>query len=434
MRATGEGRRDERVPLSFIPSSTVKINQILGERDKQLKQPTLSQTYTRYGILGTDLGYSFENDGQLTFLFGDTVGKLDSALDTIATTGARDPDDGIRLNFLTSPGQPYLTIQPPDVDMGAFNVPVSGINIDGRTYVVVRTDHSTNPDAPTDRTLLLRFTRPAKFDVLRRISKLPGGRFINMSMHLQLGPVEGLPGGSEHRGPYVVIWGTGVYRGSDPYLCIVPASKFESGEGTLYFAGSGLDGKPRWSDKESDAKPLFQNGRLGDMSVTWCADLRLWLMTYDNPNPPHIDFRCSRTPWGPWSDPQTIFRAPRDGYGKFIHEKGKDDGLAGPVIGKGQADPQGFSGGCYAPYVVERWTKLRGSELSVYFVLSVWNPYVVELMGTRFRVVGADALSPPRMGQGQETRRFPGTRTEAVRKLHRPRSGVDVVIVRPPSL
>lgn len=39
-----------------------------------------------------------------------------------------------------------------------------------------------------------------------------------------------------------------------------------------------------------------------------------------------------------------------------------------------------------APYVVERWTKVTGSELELYYVLSTWNPYVVVLMKSRLEV------------------------------------------------
>jgi hypothetical protein len=87
--------------------------------------------------------------------------------------------------------------------------------------------------------------------------------------------------------------------------------------------------------------------------------------------------------------PQIIFNAMRDGaIGKFIHnpQAVPDDGLAGPVIGKGQANPQAVHGGAYAPYVVERWTKVQGSELSIYYVLSTWNPYVVVLMKSRLHI------------------------------------------------
>jgi hypothetical protein len=114
-------------------------------------------------------------------------------------------------------------------------------------------------------------------------------------------------------------------------------------------------------------------------------------MTYDSraPAPAGIEFSYSSTPWGPWREPQILFQAVRDGdLGKFIHKPGAHpaDGLAGPVIGKGQADPEAVHGGAYAPYVVERWTKVQGSELNLYYVLSTWNPYVVVLMKSRMRV------------------------------------------------
>ena len=114
-------------------------------------------------------------------------------------------------------------------------------------------------------------------------------------------------------------------------------------------------------------------------------------MNYDSraPAPSGILFSYSKTPWGPWSEPQLIFNPMRDGaLGKFIHnpQAVPDDGLAGPVIGKGQANPGAVRGGDYAPYVVERWTKVQGSELSIYYVLSTWNPYVVVLMKSRLHV------------------------------------------------
>ena len=100
--ATATAQLTSAAPLiRYVAGSTVKLEQLLGEEDKELHKPTLSQTVTRYGIQGTDLGYSFDHDGRLYFLFGDTVGRLDHALDTIATTDATDPEQGVRLDFLT---------------------------------------------------------------------------------------------------------------------------------------------------------------------------------------------------------------------------------------------------------------------------------------------------------------------------------------------
>ena len=113
-------------------------------------------------------------------------------------------------------------------------------------------------------------------------------------------------------------------------------------------------------------------------------------MTYDQHAPTTgIAFSYSRTPWGPWSEPQIIFNDVRDGaLGKFIHDPKikPDDGLEGPVIGSGQADPAAVKGSSLSPYVVERWTKVQGSGLSLYYVLSTWNPYVVVLMKSQLEV------------------------------------------------
>ena len=175
--------------LSYEAGSTIKIQQLLGEEDKQLHQPTLSRTFTRYGIQGTDLGNSFENGGRVYFLFGDTVGRLDRALDTIATTDATDPERGVRLDFLTS-GSDYLTIQPPGISMGAFEVPVAGINLGGQVYVAVSTNHSA--DESTDRSVLTKFTPPANFQPLRTISQLPAGHFVKMSLHIAPETIAGI--------------------------------------------------------------------------------------------------------------------------------------------------------------------------------------------------------------------------------------------------
>jgi len=366
--------------LHYVAGSTMKLEQLIGDTDKQRHQPTLSQTAKRYGLIGTDLGNSFEHAGRVYFLFGDTVGHWGHALDSIGTTDVTDPEPGVRLDFLTD-GQYYLTIQPPGISMGAFEVPVAGIDLGGQTYVAVSTNHSA--DRSTDRSVLTKFTAPKTFQPLRTISQLPAGRFVKMSMHAQPapGPMAGLPSG----GPYVLVWGTGVYRKSDAYLSIVPVATFETGNGTRYFAGLDASGAPTWSDRESDAKAIVSNGTLGDLSVTWCRDLGVWLMNYDSRDPKGLLFSYSRTPWGPWRQPQALFTS-ADGLGKFIHKAGSKDGLAGPVIGQGTSHPEGVEGGIYAPYVVERWTKRVGTELDLYYVMSTWNPYTVVLMKSRFTV------------------------------------------------
>jgi hypothetical protein len=370
--------------LSYVPGSSVKLEQLIGDLDKEKHQPTLSQTFSRFGLEGANMGSSFEHQGHAYFLFGDAVGRGGHAQDSIASTDATDPGAGVRLDFLMD-RRKFLAIEPPGISMNVMEVPVAGISLGGQMYIVVSTNNS--PDRPQNRSVLVKFTPPAQFDPIRTISQLPGGRFVRMSMHVTPGAIAGLPPG----GPFILIWGTGEFRKSDAYLSIVPVAQLESGKGTRYFAGLNAAGAPIWSEREADSRPIVENGALGDLSVSWCKDLGLWLMTYDRRSPSFgIAFSYSRNPWGPWSEAQILFNGNRDGaFGKFIHnpQLKPDDGLAGPVFGvRNQANPGALIGGAFMPYMVERWTKLQGSELSVYYTLSTVNPYVVVLMKSRLQI------------------------------------------------
>jgi hypothetical protein len=78
-----------------------------------------------------------------------------------------------------------------------------------------------------------------------------------------------------------------------------------------------------------------------------------------------------------------------NGLGKFIHNpmRRNDDGLSGPVLGKRKKeDEQEIRGGAFAPYVVERWTKVQDNTLNLYYLMSTNNPYVVVLMKSRLQV------------------------------------------------
>ena len=61
---TDSSQEHFRVPvIQYVPSSTVKLEQLLGEEDKERHQPTRSRTASRYRLEGTDLGYSFDHRG-----------------------------------------------------------------------------------------------------------------------------------------------------------------------------------------------------------------------------------------------------------------------------------------------------------------------------------------------------------------------------------
>lgn len=97
--------------------------------------------------------------------------------------------------------------------------------------------------------------------------------------------------------------------------------------------------------------------------------------------------------------------ATRGALGKFIQDPrlSPDDGLAGPVIGKGQKNLSAVRGGAYAPSMIEGCTKVRRSskdnrELDLYYVLSTWNPYVVVLMSSRLQVAASKSSTTSHPG------------------------------------
>ncbi|MBI3952210.1 MAG: DUF4185 domain-containing protein [Acidobacteria bacterium] len=71
----GAPLRAQSSSVRYVPGSSQKICQLTGELDRERQQFTLNRTESRFGIWGTDLGASFEHDGRIYFLFGDTIGR-----------------------------------------------------------------------------------------------------------------------------------------------------------------------------------------------------------------------------------------------------------------------------------------------------------------------------------------------------------------------
>jgi hypothetical protein len=132
----------------WVNGSSQKVCQPNGENDYQTGQPTVSQTQSNYGLVGDDLGASFEHNGKLWLLFGDTQptatfnGKPNAQTDpprtpadndAIAFTSGTNVDQCLKLDFvrdsigayqnpvvLNAQGQPAITL-------GNFEVPIAGV-------------------------------------------------------------------------------------------------------------------------------------------------------------------------------------------------------------------------------------------------------------------------------------------------------------------
>lgn len=368
--------------------STRKVEQLVADVDRETKRPTTNRTEARFGVIGSDLGSSFEHEGRLYFLFGDTIARGGTG-DAIATSTAESGEGGVRLDFVTGRDGKFLKVRPPGVAMETNEVPLAGVSVDGRIYLMVRTNRREGASVGADISKLVRFDEPShRFEVLRDVSRLPAGRFVQVSLHLATGPIAGLP----VQDPAVLMWGTGAYRKSDPYLAVTPARSYATGEGTRYFAGLDAAGEPTWAAEEARAASLFEQPMIGDLSVSLVPQLGLWLMLYDSwpGRPQHEDagvqLRTAKAPWGPWSAPVPLLRPIDAVRARLIHVANSDDGLEWPLKKFNGASRKPEPGAIYAPYLVERFTRVDGDRLTVYYLLSTWNPYVVQLMRSELTV------------------------------------------------
>jgi uncharacterized protein DUF4185 len=368
-------RSEPQITLSYNAGSSKKLEQITGNCDwvnwdatitalTPTCKPTVSQPATRADVLGQGLGYSFEHNGKLIFLFGDTFGATlghgdgvayfptwtnvqnpfqYQAGDTIAWSTTYRSHDPLLLNYFLSTDQTHALIVQPQyttprcftdgtcgtaLPMGPDNIPNSGISLDGQIYIVASTG-TLNHDFSLDYSVLTKFDEYAgTFSAGRTISSVPaGGHFAYTALREYPNDSDSWnPGFGE---PFVVIAGLGKYRGSNIYLSIVPKSGFESGAGTRYFTGLDKFGFPTWGTKDdasnvpivTDVDPT--NPTIGNLSLTYSRDLDLWLMTFDggrgDPSTNGIHFTYARHPWGPWSIPQRIFNDCQDGaLGNYI--------------------------------------------------------------------------------------------------------------------
>ena len=423
--------------IVYVPGSTQKICQVTGETDLEFNQPTASQTETRYGLVRADHGYSFEHNGKLFFLFGDTHptptfnGKPNTQTDLPRTS---DDNDAIgfvsdtsagpclRLDFITDSIGAYknpvvLNAQgKPSIKLRTNESPISGISESGRMYVLFGTDNpidTVSPPAPLGypaRSVFAVSDDDANtFHYLYSLSREPGAKFINTAI------ARGQDG-------YLYFWGTqgdSLYRKSAVFLARKPAGSMSDSTAIEYLHSVSPNGSPNFMSGETAATPLFHDSLpgpsgtmqvadgTGELGVDWNPFVHRYVMLYNclnsTPlNPRGIYMRFAEKPWGPWSPPQTIFNPNRDnGYCYFMHRAVTPqnptacDSLSGP-------DRLDQAGGDYGPYIISRFTtgdSVLGTS-TFYWTVDTWNPYTQVIMKTMIQtlptmgVAGADPQIP----------------------------------------
>ncbi len=425
-------------PITYRGRSE-KVCQLSGSYDQEVEQPTTSNTY-QFGLTAVDLGYPVDNGRQLSFLFGDARVNGSVSLAPYPESGANDafgwttdtaaptPDDCVHLTvasraITSSWTLPTPPIVSPPIDQGWFNVPASGFVTNEGLYGLFWTDHCAYPDPlfttcdtghPKDpaanligRNVLARSTdNGASF---QHVADLP--RPFVYTASVDTDRMAGLPAGQNVG---VLVYGVPCYRESTPYLASVPSSQVDDISQWQYFEG--LSGAtPTWSADPTASKTVFQPstdqllgdarcswrdaplpadaGCIGEFSVDWDPGLHKWVMLYGCADPSEkgstleegIRIRLADAPWGPWSDPTTIFTPDNDsgdhGYCHFMHA---DVSPACDDVGGGNG---GDWGGAYAPYLLTRYSEVgytgpEGFGARLYYAMSTWNPYQVVVMKT----------------------------------------------------
>ncbi len=363
--------------VTFIRSSTQKICQVTGDFDRERRQLTKNQTESRYGVSGTDLGFSFEHQDKTVFLFGDTNGRAKFyGGDSIAFSTDTSLDQCPNLKFVTDTDNTFLSPHVPGVSLGYFEVPSSGFSANGKMYVFFMTDHA-KAESP-GRAVLARSDNDAH--TFTPVYDASRSKFINLSpVVVNNADIPGLP---TSQGQGVLLWGSGQYRRSDAYLAYVPLNAVEDRKAWRFF--NGLEqGHPRWSENEADAVALFDQPCIGEFSVQRNTFLNKWVMLYNCDRPRGINFRVSDEPWGAWSATQLLFNPTSDnGYCSFIHASYRQR-VCDFVSDLGRELDWG---GEYAPYMIPRFTTGDATQSTIYYLMSTWNPYNVVLMKSVIRL------------------------------------------------
>ena len=364
----------------YVPGSTVKISQLVGDYDRERQTATLNVTDTRYHLWGTDLGVPFRHHGRTYLLFGDTIGPPGG--DAIAYTTDTDPEDGLELTFVHDASGMYKPVQIPGVSQRDFEVPMEGVSVGGRMYIYHTTDHSNS--VTMGRSVVAASDDDGQtFEYLYDFSTQ---HFINVSVvEVDLAQWGGFP---QQTGQGLVIFGSGRYRQSDVRLAFQPADSIESAQSLRYFTGLDPAGLPQWSAREEDAASLFSQPCVGELSVSYNRFLHKWFMLYNCDNPRGINFRTADRPWGPWSVPQLLFDPWLDGgYCHFMHTSWQFrhcDAVHDP-------GRENEWGGEYGPYQFEDLATGNDSTTTIYFTMSTWNPYTVVLMKSTLKLPGLPA-------------------------------------------
>ncbi|MEP6714889.1 MAG: GDSL-type esterase/lipase family protein [Terriglobia bacterium] len=379
-----------------------------------------------HGVVGVDLGANIEFDGKIVFFFGDVPtapGRPDDQSDWVAFHPAGNRLDSpaafglISVDGANGRFHPFSIqgIGPLGIGQtptGAFSYPGEGSGgTRDQAWVFAFYYPADLANAPEPRGSLLTKsndpTQPVEFSRVFSFSTFDqgSGRFFQVAPWVvDNAKFPGVFPSSEGDG--LVLIGQGGPANS-VHLAWMPLEKGSDPRRSAIRYYSGGQGTNAWSGSEGDARDLFFTIGYTSLSLAWIPEAKRWLLLYTlaspgaiplnpdrgspnqhNPNGPVVA-RLGKTPWD-WTDEIIIFDPLRDNaLGRFMHRPGDDLDQVPPVL------PPDFNlayGGevsyAYGPFLLNRYTKwdANARELTIYYLLSTFRPYQVQVMQSQFHV------------------------------------------------
>src|SRR5919106_4831441 len=255
-----------------------------------------NQTFERWNVGGTDLGFTFFHRGDLYMVFGDTYGRerSDWRSNTMAKLANIDsPASGLEIEHFISDksGRASELLSSQKVYWVEQTViPTNGISVDPRMilhYMSVR-----------------RWVAPGQWRINHaglaysdddgRTWTKSGPIWGERSNFGQVAFVQ-----DESQPELVYLFGIPAGRFGQVRLARVPADAMLRPGAYRYWAGSG------WTSVEADAGMVVP-APVGELSVAWIGYLEKWVMMYLDQRHNSIVVRTAENLTGPWSEPRLV--------------------------------------------------------------------------------------------------------------------------------
>lgn len=297
-----------------------------------------NRTFERWNVGATDLGFTFQHEGDLYMVFGDTYGRqrLDWRSNTMAKLAeVESPAAGLEFEHFISDqsGRASELLSSQKVYWVEQTViPTNGVSVGTRMilhYMSVR-----------------RWVAPGQWRINHAglaYSDDTGQTWVKVGSiwdeDSNFGQVAFVRTGADPDSVY--MFGIPAGRFGGVALARVPEELILDGTAYEYWDGAA------WSQFESRATTVIP-GPVGELSVAWSSYLESWVMMYLDERHDAIVVRTSDRLTGPWSEPRLVTTA-RD-------------------------HPQ-----LYAPFIIP----FDSNRPEIFFTMSRWDSYNVYLMHLR---------------------------------------------------